>query len=161
MRPFRSRLLLRTVAALLVAGVGTTLAPAAVARDAREDALRSLLNDEEAFEAALDAARRTAEGADPRAVFVDAYVAATDGQVAAEVVEYLLDGESLGLVAPALPDDAFVPTPTPTSPPPSGGAAILSPTPDAGALAVAETARPGGPVRVQCVEGRSLQPRAP
>lgn len=162
MRPFRSRLLLRTVATLLVAGVASTLAPAAVARDAREDALRSLLNDEAAFEAALDAARDAADGEDPRALFVEAYVAAADGEVAVEVIEHLLDGESLGVVAPVLPDAAFVPTPAPAPSPPSGGLAALMPTtPAVGASAAPQAVRLGNSVLVQRPEGRPLQPRAP
>ncbi len=160
MRPFRSQLLLRIVATFVVVGVGLTLAPAAVARDAREDALRSLLNDVEAFEMALDAARH-AQDADPRAVFVEAYVAATDGEVAVETIEHLLAGASLGLVAPVLPDEAFVPTPPAAPTPPSGSAAVLTLAPRMGVATSPQAVRLDDPIPALRPKGRALQPRAP
>lgn len=106
MRPFRSPALLRLVALLLVSGVASTLAPSAVARDARAVSLRALLDDASAFETALDAARAAPAGEDPAAVFSSVYAEAVGGGLTAEAVYDLLDGETLGLVAPPVPDEA-------------------------------------------------------
>lgn len=107
MRLLRSRLLLRLVSTLCVAGLAATLAPAA---DARPDALAGLLDDVAAFEAALDAAHAVPVE-DAREAFVDAYVAASDGAVAPEAVRQLLDGDAMGLVAPPVAPKASVPSP--------------------------------------------------
>ena len=161
MRPFRSRLLLRLVATLVVVGVGATLAPAAVARDARQDALRTLLGDVEAFETALDAARMAGDAVFARDAFVEAYVASADGDVAPEAIYDLLDGDALGLVAPVLPDEAFVPTP-PAAPSPHGGsAAVVAPTAEAVLVASSHAVWQGEAAPPHRAEGRSLQPRAP
>lgn len=163
MRLFRSQFLLRIVATVLVVGVGGMLVPPAAARDAEESALRSLLDDEAAFEAALAAAREAGEGAAARDAFVQVYVQAAEGAVAAEVIYQLLDRQSLGLVAPVFPDAVFVPAPLAAPSPTRGaGAAVLSTAaavPTAVRAALVPPAQP--PVPLRHPAERLRQPRAP
>lgn len=109
MRLFRSPALLRLVAAFLVGGLGGTIAPTALAQGAREASIRSLLNNDDAFERALAAAHAPEAAADPVGAFADAYADAVGGNLTAQVVRDLLDGQAFGLVAPVVPDPAFVP----------------------------------------------------
>lgn len=111
MRTFRSPALLRLATALAVVGVASTLAPSAVARDARAVSLRVLLDDAEAFAVALDAARAASGEEDPVRVFAEAYAEAVGQGLTADTVYDLLDGEALGLTAPAAPDEASVSVP--------------------------------------------------
>lgn len=156
----RSRLLLRFITTLLVVGVAMTMAPAAVARDARAEALRALLDDAAAFETALAASRDAADGEDPIEVFVEAYVDEARGTVDEDVIYHLLDGQSFGWVAPVGRDAAFVPTP-PTAPPPMLGVSVPAPsTPGPVSL----TAVSVYTVQADYVDqhgGSALRPRAP
>lgn len=161
MRPFRSPALFRLVAVLLVGGVGATLAPSAVARDARAVSLRALLDDAEAFETALAASRAPEAAADPVGAFADAYVEAAGGGLTAEFVRDLLDGRSFGLVAPVVPEAAFVPAPFSTTHGSGAGAGVIPASVSEGigrsasghaSEAVASLSRP---------EATSSRPRAP
>lgn len=107
MRLFRQPVILRVVAAVLAVAVGLTLAPTASA-DARAEAVRAVLDDKDAFEAALTAARASD---DPVMAFAEAYAEATDGAVSAEAVARILDGASMSGLAPVPPTDRVVRAP--------------------------------------------------
>lgn len=160
MRLFRSPLLLRLVATVLVAGVASTLAPSAVARDARSVSLRVLLDDADAFETALDAAWNAAPGEDAVAVFASVYAEAVGDGLTAEAVYDLLDGQALGLVAPPAPDDAAFSAP----PALAGPGAVHAVLPASGAsvsLPAADLAVPEAAVLPSRPEAAAHQPRAP
>lgn len=156
----RSRLLLRFITALLVVGVGSTVAPAAVARDARAEALRALLDDAAAFETALAASRDAADGEDPVEVFVEAYVDEARGDVDKDVIYHLLDGQSFGWVAPVGRDAAFVPTP-PSAPPPVVGLGFPAPPAPGPVPAPTDGVCADRGEYVEPSEGSALQPRGP
>lgn len=160
MHPLRSRLVLRCVASLLLVGVAATLAPTASARDARADAF-ALLNDGAAFDAALAASAQADAGQDPLDVFVQTYVAEAGGGVSADVVYRLLDGPTLGHVAPPARPVAFVPAP-PLGPTPAPGAAVL-PLRVVPALVGSDAAQavPGPAVPATPVRTDPRQPRGP
>ena len=103
MRAFRSVLLRRLVAAVLLAGLGAPLAPTASAQS-----VETVLDDERAFDLALRAA--WAADADPIRAFAHAYAEATDGAVTAEVVERVLGAASMSGVPPAVADETFAHT---------------------------------------------------
>lgn len=98
-RPFRFAKTRRLVAALLVAAFGVSLAPPAVAQPGSR--LEAVLDDVEAFEAALDAAR--ASSGDPAVAFAESYAAAV-GDVSPDVILRLLDGSSMSAVPPPARD---------------------------------------------------------
>lgn len=156
----RSRLLLRCITALLVVGVVSTLAPAAVARDARAEALRALLDDAAAFEVALEASRGAAAGEDPVDVFVTAYVEEAGGDVDADVINHLLDGQSFGWMPPVGRDAAFVPTP-PSAPPPVLGVRVPAPTSPAPVVTTAVSVSTESGACSPQRGGSALRPRAP
>lgn len=161
MRPFRSPAVLRLVAVLLMGGVGATLAPSAVARDARAASLRALLDDAAAFETALAASRAPEAAADPVGAFADAYVEAAGGGLTAEFVRDLLDGQSFGLVAPVVPEAAFAPTPVSTTHGSGMGVAVLPATVAAG-IGLSVSGRASEDVAVcSRPEAASSRPRAP
>ena len=139
MRPLRHPLVLRVLALVLLAGTGAAWVPTAEARDARTDALRSLLDDADAFDTAL----RAAEGADGDAAeaFAAAYAETAGHAVSAEAVRQILRGQGVGSVAPVLPDRAFVPASS-TTPAPSGSASAAVLDAD---VAPGATARPAPP----------------
>ncbi|MGB3542540.1 hypothetical protein [Rubrivirga sp.] len=101
LRQLRRPALVRALAALVVAGVGLTLAPTAVA-GARADAVRAVLDDVAAFELALEAAHASD---DPVEAFAQAYAMATDGAVTAEAVVRLLGSTSMSGVTPVPVED--------------------------------------------------------
>ena len=147
MRLLRHPLVLRALALALLVGTGAAWAPAASAQGARADALRSLLDDAEAFESALRASR-SAGGGEALDVFAEVYAEAAGDAVSPEAVRQLLGGPGVGAVAPVLPDLAFVPAPAATAPgghpapgvlgespaaPESAGAVAPAPSPAAAA----------------------------
>lgn len=156
----RSRLVLRSVATLLVVGVASTLAPAAAARDARADALQTLLDDEAAFEAALAASHEAAPGAEAVDAFVEAYVAAAHGAVDADAVRRLIAGHAFGWAVPVADGAAFVPAPT-SAPPSTAGAWAPAPPEPRPDVAPAAPAGTGDAVFVSQEAAPSVRPRAP
>ena len=158
MRPLRHPLVLRALALVLLAGTGAACVPTAEARDARADALRSFLDDADAVEHALRAARAS-EG-DAAAAFADAYAEAAGEAVSAEAVRQLLRGQGVGSVAPVLPDHSFVPAP-PAGPLVSASAAVVGASGPAPALrGVGLPALPPAAAVVGGA-GRSVQARGP
>ncbi len=157
MRPFRSTLLLRAVALAVMAGVGVSMVPAASAESGRLATLRGVLDDTQAFDAALQAAR-AAESA-PLAAFAHAYAAEADDGTTAAAIAQLLGAESFSGVLPPAPDRA-APTPTAATGA-SASLAILGPASavhadalDASATDVPRHARAATPLA-------SAQPRGP
>lgn len=113
-RPLRSVLLRRLVVAALAVALGLPLAPSASASPAL-----AVLDDSEAFERALAAARAAEPGTDPLDVFAQVYADAVDG-VTAEAVAHLLGAPSLSGVPPVAPTEALAkaqpaPSPSPAS----------------------------------------------
>lgn len=104
MHAFRLDIVRRLVAAFLVAALGATLVPAVGAQGATPT-LDAVLDDAEAFEAALEAARDADAGSDRLAVFAEAYAAAV-GDVSAEALAHLLGQSSLSGVLPPVHDEA-------------------------------------------------------
>lgn len=104
MRTFRLDSLRRLVAAILVAALGATLVPV-VGAQGGTPTLDRVLDDAEAFEAALEAARDADAGSDPLVVFAEAYAAAV-GDVSAEALAHLLGQSSLSGVLPPVHDEA-------------------------------------------------------
>ncbi|WP_412067676.1 hypothetical protein [Rubrivirga sp. IMCC43871] len=114
MRPLRSALLRRLVVAALAVALGLPLAPSAAASPAL-----AVLDDSEAFDRALAAAKAAEPGTDPVAVFAQVYADAVDG-VSAEAVAHLLGAPSLSGVVPVAPSEALAkaqpaPSPSPAS----------------------------------------------
>ena len=105
MRTLRLDPVRRLVAAILVAALGTSLVPALSAQ-AGPPSLSAVLDDAEAFDAALDAAHAADDGADPLVVFAEAYAAAV-GDVSAEALAHLLGQSSLSGVLPPAHDEAL------------------------------------------------------
>ncbi|MEM0961374.1 MAG: hypothetical protein AAGK21_02380 [Bacteroidota bacterium] len=157
MHLLRQPTLRRFVAALLAVAAGATVVPTAQA-DARTTAVRSVLDDDEAFESALAAARSSD---DPIAAFAEAYSEAVDEAVSAEAIARLIGAASFSGVAPVTVEDTRIrvlatgsgsSSPLASvvgaaaSPPPSGGLVSTQDecaswrTPDAG-----PSAQPRGP----------------
>ena len=158
MRPFRSLLLRRLVATALVAAVGASLAPAAAAQSGRLATLRGVLDDAQAFEAGLDAARQ-AESA-PLAAFAEAYAAESeDGTTAAAIVQ-LLGADALTGVLPPAPDRAS-PAPDVVTSAASASLGVLAGNarPSASAASAPPVSEPLAGDRHQ--RGTTAQPRAP
>ena len=140
MRPLRHPLVLRALALVLLAGTCSALVPAASARDARTDALRSLLDDGEAFEAALQAAQTS--DTDAAETFAAVYAEAAGHAVSAEAIRQLLGGQGVGAVALVLSDLAFVPTPTASTPPSVAAAGALTRAAQGAILSVSAATAP-------------------
>ena len=102
LRLLRRPAAVRLLSALVAVGVALTLAPTAVA-GGRVDAVRAVLDDAGAFEAALEAAHQSD---DPVATFAQAYADATDGAVTVEAVVRLLGSASMTGVSPVPTDEA-------------------------------------------------------
>ena len=159
MRPLRHPLVLRALALVLLSGIGTAIVPAAAAHDARADALRSFLDDADAVDAALFAARAT-EG-DAAEAFAEAYAEVAGHDVSVEAVRQLLRGHGVGLVAPVPPEVVFVPTSAAPAPSPSASAAVLSQARAAGARSLSA---PPAPPAARGTEGGveyAVQARGP
>ncbi|WP_412063211.1 hypothetical protein [Rubrivirga sp. IMCC45206] len=152
MRPLRSALLRRLVVAALAVALGLPLAPSAAASPAL-----AVLDDSEAFDRALAAARAAEPGTDPVDVFAQVYADAVDG-VSAEAVAHLLGAPSLSGVAPVTPAEALAKA----QPAPSPSPASVAGEPVAEARLTDQSRVPARvldlPVRRSAP---SLQPRAP
>ncbi len=158
MRPFRSLLLRRLVATALVAAVGVSLAPAASAQSGRLATLRGVLNDAQAFEAGMDAARR-AESA-PLLAFAHAYAAESQDGTTAAAVAQLLGADALRGVLPPAPDRA---SPAPEAATTGASAALGVLAGNASCLGTTRP-RPTAPEPVAADRracGATAQPRAP
>ena len=157
MRPFRSLLLRRVVAAVLVAAVAMPLASTAGASARRTDALQGVLDDATAFDAALRAAR--AAHADPLGAFADAYEQASGGGISAEAIERLLGADSMSGVLPVAAQRAWVSAQA-TSP--AGAGAATLPDPARLVPLPLASAAPDGPAeRPLRAVAPASQPRAP
>ena len=159
MRLLRRPLVLRALALVLLAGIGAAWVPVASARDARADALRSLLDDADAFERALRASR-SADG-DALDVFVETYAEAAGDAVSPEAVRQLLRGQGVGAVAPVLPDLSFVPAPAATAPGGHPAPGVLGERPSAPALAGADAPAPPHAVAAAGGAAWAVQARGP
>ncbi len=104
MRPLRLAPVRRLVAAILVAALGAGLVPAVGAQ--ATPSLSAVLDDAEAFDAALVAAHAADAGADPLVVFAEVYAAAV-GDVSAEALAHMLGQSSLTGVVPPAHDEAL------------------------------------------------------
>ena len=106
MRPYRLDTVRRLVAAILVAALGLPLVPA-VGAQGGAPSLVVVLDDADAFDQALVAARAAEPGADPLVVFAEAYAAAV-GDVSVEALVHMLGQSSMSGVLPPAHDEAFV-----------------------------------------------------
>ena len=104
MRLYRLDIVRRLVAVLLVAALGLPLVPA-VGAQGGTPSLSAVLDDAEAFEAALTAARAADVGSDPLQVFAETYAAAV-GDASVEALVQLLGQSSLSGVLPPAHDEA-------------------------------------------------------
>lgn len=157
-RPYRLASVRRLVAAILVAALGLPLVPA-VGAQGGAPSLVVVLDDAEAFDQALAAARAAAPGADPLVVFAEAYAAAV-GDVSVEALVHLLGQSSMSGVLPPVHDEAFVASklaaPASTSAAALwAGADVLVPAGPLGDVAEAAAAPPPRPA------APSARPRAP
>lgn len=148
----------RLVAATLVAALGLSLVPAAGAHGG-PPSLSAMLDDAEAFESALAAARAAEPGADPISVFAETYAAAVDG-VSAEVLANLLGRASLSGILPPAHDEALATVKVQV--PPTTAATT---TPGISASPVSQSAEvqfpAGGETPTLRVQAPSTRPRAP
>lgn len=104
-RLYRLDNLRRLVATLLVAAMGLPLVPV-VGAQGGTSSLTAVLDDAEAFEVALSAARAADAGVDPLLVFAETY-AAEVGDVSVEALVHLLGQSSLSGVLPPAHDEAI------------------------------------------------------
>ncbi len=157
-RPYRLAFVRRLVAAILVASLGLPLVPA-VGAQGGAPSLVVVLDDAEAFEQALAAARAAAPGSAPLAVFAETYADAV-GDVSVEALVQMLGQSSLSGVLPPAHDEAVASSKlaTPASASAvalSSGAALDAPATSVGDAAVADDDVPPRPV------APSARPRAP
>ena len=124
MRPFRSRFVCRVLALALAGALGLTSAAPAVARATGSQSLRAVLDDGQAIDAAL-AAARDVPPADRRAAFAEVYAHAADDGTTAESVERLLGADSMSGVLPVAVERAVASASSP-APPALGVAALFA-----------------------------------
>lgn len=148
----------RLIAATLVAALGLSLVPAAGAHGG-PPSLSAMLDDVDAFESALAAARAAEPGADPISVFAETYAAAVDG-VSADVLAHLLGRASLSGILPPAHDEALATAKVQV--PPTTSAAMPLAISEASVAPTAEMRlRAEGETPTLRVQAPSTRPRAP
>ena len=154
MRLIRSLWLRRAVAAVLAVGVAVPMVPTADAADERLASFRGMLDDADAFQTALDAAR----GADaPLAAFALAYAEASEDSLTAAAVARLLTADTMSGVLPPAPDRAVAgpeTAPTTSSWPAVALARRALSTPDGTASAPCRAASRGADWAPRCARPR-------
>ncbi|WP_420453951.1 hypothetical protein [Rubrivirga sp.] len=156
MRTLRLDTVRRLVAATLVAALGTSLVPA-VGAQAGPPSLSAVLDDAQAFEAALEAAHAADDGADPLVVFAEAYAAAV-GDVSAEALAHLLGQSSLSGVLPPAHDEALATSKVTTL---TASAAVALDAPTSAPLAATLATGPEAEAPALRALAPSSRPRAP
>ena len=106
---------------MLVAALGLSLVPAVGAQGA--PSLSSVLDDADAFDQALAAARDADAGSDPIVVFAEVYAAAV-GDVSVEALVHLLGQSSMSGVLPPVHDETVAASKA-AGPPATSAAALF------------------------------------